>query len=162
MRGDTGNDLAEHTSSVTPVTCPFTGERLTAVAALRPDVAVIHAQQADRHGNVMLWGITGVQKEAVLAARRSIVTVEEIVDSFAPRPNAVVLPTWAVSAVAVVPGGTHPSYALGYSVRDNGFYRSWDAVSRDRERFCAWMARHVLGVAGWREYQRSLELGVVA
>jgi glutaconate CoA-transferase subunit A len=162
MRGDTGNDLAEHTSSVTPVTCPFTGERLTAVAALRPDVAVIHAQQADRRGNVMLWGITGVQKEAVLAARRSIVTVEEIVDTFAPRPNAVVLPTWAVSAVAVVPGGTHPSYALGYSVRDNGFYRSWDAVSRDRERFRAWMERHVLGVAGWREYQRSLELGVVA
>jgi glutaconate CoA-transferase subunit A len=160
--GDTGNDLAEHTSSVTPVTCPFTGERLTAVAALRPDVAVIHAQQADRRGNVMLWGITGVQKEAVLAARRSIVTVEEIVDTFAPRPNAVVLPTWAVSAVAVVPGGTHPSYALGYSVRDNGFYRSWDAVSRDRERFRAWMERHVLGVAGWREYQRSLELGVVA
>jgi glutaconate CoA-transferase subunit A len=162
MRGDTGNDLAEHTSSVAPVTCPFTGERLTAVAALRPDVAVIHAQQADRRGNVMLWGITGVQKEAVLAARRSIVTIEEIVDTFAPRPNAVVLPTWAVSAVAVVPGGTHPSYALGYSVRDNGFYRSWDAVSRDRERFRAWMERHVLGVAGWREYQRSLELGVVA
>jgi glutaconate CoA-transferase subunit A len=162
MRGDTGNDLAEQTSSVAPVTCPFTGERLTAVAALRPDVAVIHAQQADRRGNVMLWGITGVQKEAVLAARRSIVTVEEIVDTFAPRPNAVVLPTWAVSAVAVVPGGTHPSYALGYSVRDNGFYRSWDAVSRDRERFRAWMERHVLGVAGWREYQRSLELGVVA
>jgi glutaconate CoA-transferase subunit A len=162
MRGDTGNDLAEHTSSVAPVTCPFTGERLTAVAALRPDVAVIHAQQADRRGNVMLWGITGVQKEAVLAARRSIVTVEEVVDTFAPRRNAVVLPTWAVSAVAVVPGGTHPSYALGYSVRDNGFYRSWDAVSRDRERFRAWMERHVLGVAGWREYQRSLELGVVA
>jgi glutaconate CoA-transferase subunit A len=162
MRGDAGNGLVERTSSLAPVTCPFTGEPLTAVAALRPDVAVIHAQQADRRGNVMLWGITGVQKEAVLAARRSIVTVEEIVDSFAPRPNAVVLPTWTVSAVAVVPGGTHPSYALGYSVRDNHFYRSWDAVSRDRERFRAWMERHVLGVADWHEYQRSLELGVVA
>jgi glutaconate CoA-transferase subunit A len=162
MRGDAGNDLAGHTSSLAAVTCPFTGERLTAVAALRPDVAVIHAQQADRRGNVMLWGITGVQKEAVLAARRSIVTVEEVVHSFAPRPNAVVLPGWAVSAVAVVPGGTHPSYALDYSVRDNRFYRSWDAVSRDRERFRAWMERHVLGVADWHEYQRSLELGVVA
>jgi glutaconate CoA-transferase subunit A len=162
MRGDAHNDLLQHTSSLAPVTCPFSGERLTAVAAIRPDVAVIHAQQADRRGNVMLWGITGVQKEAVLASRRSIVTVEEIVDTFAPRPNAVVLPTWAVSAVAVVPGGAHPSYALGYSVRDNHFYRSWDAVSRDRERFRAWMERHVLGVADWHGYQRSLELGVVA
>ena len=162
MRGDAGNDLVRRTSSLAPLICPFTGERLTAVAALRPDVGVVHAQQADRRGNVMLWGITGVQKEAVLAARRSIVTVEEIVDTLAPRPNAVVLPTWAVSAVAVVPGGTHPSYALGYSVRDNHFYRSWDAVSRDRVRFRAWMERHVLGVAGWDEYRRSLELGVVA
>ena len=90
-------------------------------AVLRPDVAVVHAQRADRAGNVQFWGITGVQKEAVLAARRSVVTVEEIVDVLDPRPGAIVLPSWAVSYVAVVPAGAHPSYALGYTARDNQF-----------------------------------------
>ena len=118
-----------------PITCPFTGERLTAVAALNPDVAVIHAQQADRAGNVQLWGITGVQKEAVLSARRSVVTVEEIVAELAPEPRAIVLPSWVVDYVAHAPGGAHPSYALGYSARDNDYYLAWDAISRDRERF---------------------------
>src|SRR6516162_2839739 len=131
--------------AVRPIICPFTGERLTAVAALTPDVAVIHAQQADRAGNVQLWGITGVQKEAVLAARRSVVTVEEIVDVLTPRPQAIVLPAWTVDYVAQVPGGAHPSYALGYSQRDNDFYVAWDAISRDRERFRRWLATDVLG-----------------
>jgi glutaconate CoA-transferase, subunit A len=145
LRGYRGTDLGGVTASVATVTCPFTGEELTAVAALNPDVAVIHAQQADRSGNVMLWGITGVQKEAVLAARRSLVTVEEVVDRLEPRPGAVVLPGWAVTAVAEVPGGAHPSYASGYSRRDNAFYRAWDGISRDRERFRAWMNEHVVG-----------------
>jgi len=143
LRGYTGTDLGKVTTTVATVTCPFTGEVLTAVPALNPDVTVIHAQQADRAGNVMLWGITGVQKEAVLAARRSLVTVEELVDRLEPRPGAVVLPGWAVTAVAVVPGGAHPSYATGYSRRDNDFYRAWDAISRDRDRFSAWMQEHV-------------------
>ena len=123
LRGYRGTSLGEHTAGVADITCPFTGETLTAVSALRPDVAVVHAQQADRRGNVQFWGITGVQKEAVLAAARSVVTVEEIVDSLPPTPGAVVLPAWAVSYVAAAPGGAHPSYALGYSARDNGFYR---------------------------------------
>lgn len=134
--------------AVRPVTCPFTGERLAAVAALRPDVAVIHAQQADRAGNVQLWGITGIQKEAVLAARRSIVTVEEIVDVLVPRPGGVVLPSWAVSYVAQAPGGAHPSYALGYSSRDNDYYVAWTAISRDRERFRRWVETEILAGAG--------------
>src|SRR5437899_1589321 len=92
LRGYRGTDLAKHTATIAPVTCPFTGEVLTAVPALRPDVAVIHAQRADARGNVQMWGITGVQKEAVLAARRSLVTVEELVDRLDPRPGAVVLP----------------------------------------------------------------------
>ena len=145
LRGYSGTDLGRVTPSIATVTCPFTGEELTAVAALNPDVTVIHAQQADRHGNVLLWGITGVQREAVLAARRSLVTVEEVVDRLAPGPGAVVLPSWVISAVACVPGGTHPSYASGYSVRDNDFYRAWDGISRDRDTFGAWMAEHVLG-----------------
>jgi glutaconate CoA-transferase subunit A len=144
LRGYVGTDLARQSASVKPIECPFTGELLTAVPALRPDVTVIHAQRADRAGNVQMWGITGVQKEAVLAARHSLITVEEIVDVLEPRAAAVVLPTWAVTAVSLVPGGAHPSYAHGYSVRDNDFYVAWDAISRDRDTFTAWMRAHVL------------------
>jgi glutaconate CoA-transferase subunit A len=139
LRGYTGTDLAAVTASVKPVTCPFTGEVLSAVPALNPDVAIVHAQRADRSGTVQLWGLPGVQKEAVLAARRSLVTVEEIVDRLEPVPGQVVLPSWAVTAVAEVPGGSHPSYAQGYSERDNAAYRAWDAVSRDRDTFRAWL-----------------------
>jgi glutaconate CoA-transferase subunit A len=139
LRGYNGTGLAEVTSTIAPITCPFTGETLTAVSALRPDVAVIHAQRADRAGNVQLWGITGVQKEAVLSSERAVVTVEEIVDVLDPRPDAVVLPAWTVTYVAQVPGGAHPSYALGYSDRDNDYYAAWDAISRDRDAFTSWL-----------------------
>jgi glutaconate CoA-transferase subunit A len=144
LRGYAGTGLMEQRSSVALVRCPFTGEELAAVPALRPDVAVIHAQQADRDGNVQIWGITGVQKEAVLAATRSLVTVEEVVDKLELRPGGIMLPSWVVTAVAEVPGGALPSYAAGYSQRDNGFYQGWDAISRDRERFRAWMQTNVL------------------
>jgi glutaconate CoA-transferase subunit A len=145
LRGYVGTDLPGQSSNIKPITCPFTGEVLTAVPALTPDVTVVHAQRADRSGNVQMWGITGVQKEAVLAARRSLVTVEELVDELAPRPGAVVLPSWAVGRVSLVPGGAHPSYAQGYSTRDNDFYLAWDAISRDRDTFQSWMREHVLG-----------------
>jgi glutaconate CoA-transferase, subunit A len=125
--------------TIKPITCPFTGETLTAVSAIRPDVAVIHAQRADRSGNVQLWGITGVQKEVVLASERSVITVEEIVDELDPRPGAVVLPGWTVTFVARAPGGAHPSYALGYSVRDNDYYVAWDAIARERATFTRWL-----------------------
>jgi glutaconate CoA-transferase, subunit A len=140
LRGYVGTDLVEHTPTIKQITCPFTGEALTAVAALRPDVAIVHAQRADRAGNVQMWGITGVQKEAVLAAARSLVTVEEVVDELEPHPDQVVLPSWVVTRVAHVPGGSHPSYAHGYSERDNDFYVRWDAISRDREEFTRWLA----------------------
>jgi glutaconate CoA-transferase, subunit A len=140
LRGYAGTDLVRHTSSLATVTCPFTGEVLTAVPALTPDVTVIHAQRADRRGNVQLWGLTGVQKEAVLAAKRSLVTVEEVVETLEPRPGAVFLPAWVVGAVAVVPGGARPSYAQGYYDRDNDYYRTWDVTSRDRETFQRWLA----------------------
>jgi len=139
LRAYHGTDLPDHTQGVAPIACPFTGETLTAVAALDLDVAVIHAQRADRAGNVQLWGLVGVQKEAVLAARRSLVTVEELVDELDPRPDAVVLPHWSVTRVAVVPGGARPSYAHGYYDRDNAYYRAWDEISRDRDRFQAWL-----------------------
>ncbi len=146
FRGYRGSDLPRVNPNIRFVTCPFTGESLAAVPALRPDVTVIHAQKADRKGNVLIEGIVGVQKEAVLAASRSIVTVEEIVDELPYRGgNAVILPSWTISAIAEAPGGARPSYAHGYYKRDNAFYVSWDAISRDRDTFQAWMQRHVWG-----------------
>jgi glutaconate CoA-transferase, subunit A len=156
LRGYRGGDLTAARTRVATVTCPFTGEELAAVPALRPEVAVVHAQQADRDGNVQLWGITGVQKEAVLASERSIVTVEEIVDELEPRPGAVVLPSWVVDVVSLAPFGAHPSYAHGYYERDNDFYVAWDEISRDRDRFQSWVDRHVLGTADIGEYRASL------
>jgi glutaconate CoA-transferase subunit A len=148
LRGYQGSGLAERSATISTVTCPFTGEELAAVAAINPDVTVIHAQQADRAGNVQLWGILGVQKEAALAAERVLVTVEEVVDELEPRPGAIVLPSWVVTTVAEVPGGAHPSYAAGYTTRDNAFYSDWDPISRDRDTFTAWMQQHVLEPAG--------------
>ena len=139
LRGYSGTDLMGHTGTIKSITCPFTGEVLAAVPALDLDVAIVHAQRADRAGNVQMWGIVGIQKEAVLGARRSLVTVEEVVDELDPVPGATVLPSWAVTAVAEVPGGAHPSYAHGYSDRDNDYYREWDEISRDRERFVQWL-----------------------
>jgi glutaconate CoA-transferase subunit A len=143
MRGYVGTDLAP-LAGVASITCPFTGEELTAVPALRPDVAIVHAQEADRDGNVQLWGIPGVQKEAVLAADRSLVTVERIVDRLQPRPGGIVIPGWVIDVVAKAPGGSQPSYSLGITERDNDFYRFWDKLSRDRDEFAAWMREHVL------------------
>jgi glutaconate CoA-transferase, subunit A len=157
LRGYVGTDLPEVTQTIKPIECPFTGERLAAVPALTPDVAVIHAQQADRRGNVAVWGITGIQKEAALSAGRVIVTVEEIVDEFEPRPFQIVLPWVAIDAIAVEPEGALPSYADGYYDRDNAFYEAWDEVGRDREHFTVWMERHVLGVENFSEHLRSIE-----
>jgi glutaconate CoA-transferase, subunit A len=155
LRGYVGTELAEHTR-VRPVECPFTGEELAAVPAHRPDVGIVHAQQADRRGHVQLWGITGVQKEVVLASARSIVTVEEVVDELELRAGGVVLPGWTIDAVSLAPGGAHPSYAQGYYDRDNAFYVRWAEVSRDRESFSAWLDRHVRGTSDVGEYHRSI------
>jgi glutaconate CoA-transferase, subunit A len=145
FRGYIGGDLPKVNSNIKRVACPFTGEELAAVPAHRPDVAVIHAQRADRQGNVMIEGVLGVQKEAVLASKRSVVTVEEIVDELPERSlNAVVLPHWTVGCVAQVPGGAFPSYAQGYYPRNNSFYKAWDEIARERETFQAWMQENVL------------------
>jgi glutaconate CoA-transferase, subunit A len=146
MRGYVGTDLMSRTR-VAPVICPFTGEQLVAVPALTPDVAIVHAQEADPEGNVHLWGIPGVQKEAVLSARRALVTVEQIVERIEPRAGGVVIPNWVVSAVALAPGGSRPSYSLGITERDNDFYRFWDRLSRDRDDFTRWMQENVLNSA---------------
>lgn len=146
FRGYLGSDLVGNNPNIRFVTCPFTGEQLAAVPAIRPDLAIIHAQRADRAGNVLIEGITGVQKEVVLAARQALVTVEEIVDDLrAPSPNSCILPHWTVGAIAAAPRGARPSYAHGYYGRDNAFYSAWDAIARDRAPFRSWMERHVLG-----------------
>lgn len=157
LRGYLGSDLPKHNPRVKFIECPYTGETLATVPAVRPDVAIIHAQQADRKGNVLLWGLVGVQKEAVLAAKRSIVTVEEIVDRFDAPPNAVVLPTWVVSAVCEVKGGAFPSYAAGYYQRHNAFYKQWDVIARERETFEQWIQRHVMETPDFDAFKRSLE-----
>jgi glutaconate CoA-transferase, subunit A len=145
FRGYIGGDLPKVNSKIKRVKCPFTGEELAAIPAHRPDVAVIHAQRSDKAGNVMIEGVLGVQKEAVLASTRSVVTVEEIVDELPERSlNAVVLPHWTVGHVVEVPGGAFPSYAQGYYPRNNNFYKEWDAISRERDSFLAWMKENVL------------------
>jgi len=147
LRGYSGNDLPRHTPSIAPICCPFTRETIAAVRAIHPDVSIIHAQQADRQGNVLMWGITGIQKEAVLAAKHVIVTVEEVRDKLEPVPTGLMLPSWVVTAIAVAPGGAKPSYVRGYYTRDNAFYRTWDSISRDRDKFLDWMKRNVLEAA---------------
>lgn len=145
FRGYQGSDLVKVNPRIRFIECPFTGEQLAAVPAIRPDLTIIHAQRADRAGNILMEGIIGVQKEAALAAAKVIVTVEEIVDDLrAPGPNAVILPYWTVSAVVESPGGAHPSYAHGYYRRDNAFYTAWDAIARDRETFLRWIQEYVI------------------
>ena len=151
LSGYLGTDLPAHTNTIAPIECPFTGKTFAAVPALTPDVGIIHAQQVDRDGNIGLWGIQGVQKEAILASKRSIVTVEEIVDTLDPRVT-VTIPSWVVTSVAHVPSGAHPSYAHGYYERDNDFYIDWDDISRDRETFTAWLNAHVRDTNSFAEH----------
>ena len=145
FRGYRGAGLKDVNPEIRSVVCPYTGETLATVPAIRPDVTFIHAQKADRSGNVLIEGIVGIQKEAVLAAKRAVVTVEEVVDDLNAHPNACILPGWTVTAIAVVPGGAHPSYAHGYYSRDNASYLDWDGIAADRAGFRAWMQAHVLG-----------------
>jgi glutaconate CoA-transferase subunit A len=158
FRGYRGAELPRVNPTIRSVTCPYTGEVLATVPAIRPDVTFIHALKADRAGNVLLEGIVGVQKEAVLAAKRSIVTVEEIVDDLGPRSrNAVILPSWTVTAVALVPGGAFPSYAQGYYKRANAFYKQWDGIAKERDTFLAWMKENVLAkdASAFRAYAKA-------
>jgi len=158
LRGYAGTDLTPHTT-VQFIDCPFTGEKLAAVKAIRPNVTVIHAQKADTKGNVWLWGIVGAQKEAVMAAERAIVTVEEIVDRLDAPPNAVILPSWVLSAVAVAKCGAFPSYTHGYYPRSNAFYQKWDGISKDRGTFLAWIDKYIMNTTNFDEFRVLLEQG---
>ena len=156
LRGYQGSDLVKVNPDIKFIACPYTGEQLATVPSVRPDVTIIHAQKADRAGNVLIQGILGVQKEAALAAQRCIVTVEEIVDDLQAPMNACVLPSWALTAVCVVPGGAHPSYAHGYYERDNRFYQAGDPIARDRETFTAWIDTYIRGTEDFLQFQAKL------
>lgn len=152
LRGYVGSELPSVNDQIKFIECPFTGERLAAVPSVRPDVSIVHAQKADRAGNVLVEGIVGVQKEAVLAAKQSIVTVEEIVDDLRSEadyhPNACIIPGWAISAVAVAEKGSLPSYAHGYYPRNNAFYKEWDGIARDRDTFTRWIEENIMNAGG--------------
>ncbi len=156
LRGYVGTDLPQVNPQVSEVRCPYTNATIATVSAINPDVTVLHAQVADRQGNVFIQGIVGAQKEAALAATTLIVTVEEIVESRAAPLNAIVLPHWVVTAIAHVPMGAYPSYAHGYYARDNAFYLSWDEIARDRGTFAEWITHHVLGSRDHGQFMDSL------
>ncbi len=161
LRGYIGTDLPAHNPNIRSVRCPYTGEELATVPALNPDVTILHAQRADRRGNVAIEGIVGAQREAGLAAKMLIVTVEEILEELPPAMNGVLLPHFTVGVVSHCPGGAWPSYAQGRYSRDNDFYLRWDDIARDRGRFIEWMERHVRGTSDHRGFLESL-CGVAA
>ena len=157
MRRHAATDLAAVPgATVRELHCPFTGAALALVPAINPDVCVLHAQQIDARGNVLIRGIVGAAKEAAMAARQLLVTVEEQVETLHADMNALILPSWVVTAASVVPGGAYPSYAQGYYPRDNAFYLAWDEIARDRTNYRAWMERHVLQVADHATLLRKL------
>ena len=151
-------DLPKANPLIRPIKSPYSDEELYAVPALKPDVAIIHAQRADAAGDTQVWGLLGCQKEAAFAADRVIVVVEELVDESVIRadPNRTILPGLVVDAVVVEPLGAHPSYAQGYYDRDNAFYLEWDAISRDAESLQRWLDEWVYGVADRSEYLDKL------
>lgn len=161
MRHYGASDLDRtHSRPPATLTCPFSGQALLAVPAINPDVTILHAQQADAEGNVLIRGIVGAAREAALAAHRLLVTVEEQVERLAAPMNALVLPHSMISAVSVVPGGAHPSYAAGHYPRDNRFYLEWDNIARERTRFLQWMQAHVLASRDHAELLRRLQVAV--
>jgi glutaconate CoA-transferase subunit A len=157
LRGYQGGDLAAHNPQVRSVECPYTGERIATVPAMNPDVTVLHALAADKRGNVLIRGIVGAQKEAALAAKTLLVTVEQLVDRLDAPMNAIVLPHFCVAGIACVPGGAWPSYAHGHYARDNAFYQAWDAISRDRAAFAQWIELHVRRTRTHADFLHSLD-----
>ena len=156
LRGYLGTDLPGKNSRIRHVTCPYTGEEIATVPAVNPDVTILHAQRADKRGNVAIDGIVGAAREAGLAAKKLLVTVERVVDELPPAMNNIVLPHFTVTAISVCPGGAWPSYAHGDYARDTDFYLNWDAIARDRGQFTAWIDRHVRGTADHRAFLASL------
>jgi len=156
FKGYQGTSYPEVNSNIRFIDCPFTGETLTAVPSILPDLAIVHAQKADKQGNIWLKGIVGVQKEAILAAKQSVVTVEEIVDHLDEGQGGIVIPRWVIDCVSCVPMGAFPSYTEGYYNRSNDFYIKWDSISADRDNFKDWMHEFVLCTKDFSEFITKL------
>lgn len=157
LRNYADTDIPKSNPRIKSVDCPYTGEKLATVPALRPDVTVVHAQRADAGGNTQVWGLMGVQKEAAFASKKVIVVVEELVDESVIRqdPNRTLIPGLQVDAVVVEPWGAHPSYAQGYYDRDNDFYVAWDKIARDEATFNKYLYEFVYGVKDRAEYMKK-------
>jgi glutaconate CoA-transferase subunit A len=154
----TGSDMPRVNERIRFVKSPYDNREVAVVPPLNPDVAVIHAQRADKQGNTQLWGLVGVQKEVALAARTVIVVVEEIVEESIIRsdPNRTLIPGLIVATVVHEPFGAHPSYVQGYYDRDNSFYLEWDRISTDPYAASAWLDEWVYGVHDRSEYINKL------
>lgn len=158
-----GSDLPGVNDEIRKVASPFPNEdgsfdEIYVVPPINPDVTIVHAQRADQWGNIQMWGLTGLQAEAVFAADKAIVTVEEIVTDEIIRsdPNRTIIPSHAVSAVVQVPMGAHPSFTQGYYDRDNNFYRDWSAISGDKQKIADWMDTFIFGTKNHEEYVELL------
>jgi glutaconate CoA-transferase subunit A len=159
LRSYLGSDMSEANPNIRFVESPYAKESIAVVPPLNPDVAILHAQRADRNGNTHLWGLLGVQKEAAFAARHVIVVVEELVEEALIRsdPNRTIIPALVVDAVVHEPRGAHPSYVSGYYDRDNEFYLRWDEISKEETSTRAWMDEWVYGVKNREEYLGKIE-----
>lgn len=163
LRSYGGSDVPTVNPGIRKVTSPFPGpggesEQIYVVPPLTPDVTIVHAQRADRAGNTQIWGLTGIQAEAVYAAKRAIIVVEEVVADEVIRsdPNRTVIPAHAVDAVVECPRGAHPAFAQGYYDRDGDFYRGWSQISKDSERLQAWLDEWIRGTRDHAEYLAKL------
>ena len=158
LRSYLGSQLPQVNEQIKMVQSPYGDDVVAVVPPLNPDVAILHAQRADRQGNTQLWGLLGVQKEVAFAARRVIIVVEEIVEEAVIRadPNRTLIPGLVVDAVVQAPYGAHPSYVQGYYDRDNAFYVQWDALSRDPQQVQDWLEEWVYGLPDHAAYVHKL------
>jgi glutaconate CoA-transferase subunit A len=158
LRSYAGSDMPTVNERIKQVESPYGDGPIAVVPPLNPDVAIVHAQRCDPHGNTHLWGLLGAQKEVAFAARKLIVVVEEIVDEAVIRsdPNRTLIPGLIVNAIVHEPYGAHPSYVQGYYDRDNAFYQQWDQLSRDPQQVEAWLDEWVYGVQDRAQYLQKL------
>lgn len=158
LRSLCASDLPKNNPNIKTVKSPYNDEEISVVPPLNPDVAVVHAQRADKNGNVQVWGIVGDHKEAAFAAKKVIVSVEEIVDEYVTRsdPNRTLIPDFIVDALVEEPWAAHPSYAQGYYDRDNEFYVEWDKISRETAVLEKYLEEWVYGMDNRAEYVKKL------
>jgi glutaconate CoA-transferase subunit A len=158
MKQTAATDLESNNPNIKRVKDPYGGKDVIVVPPLNPDVAIIHVQRCDARGNAHIWGIIGEQKEAAFAAKRVILTAEEIVEESVIRsdPNRTLIPEFIVSAVCQIPHASHPSYTQGYYDRDNAFYLAWDKISESADAVRLWLDEWVYGVPDRDAYWKKL------